>query len=110
MLTLSARTLLSGIVMRGRSSARSPEASACGQLGCNPRRFDAAMLIIMDEPTNHLDIESVGLLEQALEDFDGALLVVSHQPFFLERVRLDREDEVWCSPALSFGYVRSSAP
>jgi ATPase subunit of ABC transporter with duplicated ATPase domains len=51
-------------------------------------------LIIMDEPTNHLDIESVELLEQALRAFDGALLVVSHDPSFVERVRLDREVEV----------------
>jgi ATPase subunit of ABC transporter with duplicated ATPase domains len=51
-------------------------------------------LIIMDEPTNHLDIESVELLEQALRAFDGALLVVSDDPSFLERVRLDREVKV----------------
>jgi ATPase subunit of ABC transporter with duplicated ATPase domains len=51
-------------------------------------------LIIMDEPTNHLDIESVELLEQALRAFDGALLVVSHDPSFVERVRLDRAVEV----------------
>ena len=51
-------------------------------------------LIILDEPTNHLDIESIELLEEALRAFDGALLVVSHDPSFLERVGFDRIVEI----------------
>ncbi|GGE09267.1 ABC transporter ATP-binding protein [Aureimonas endophytica] len=51
-------------------------------------------LVILDEPTNHLDIESVELLEESLRSFDGALLVVSHDSSFLERVKFDREFEV----------------
>ncbi|WP_019998986.1 ABC-F family ATP-binding cassette domain-containing protein [Aureimonas ureilytica] len=51
-------------------------------------------LIILDEPTNHLDIESVEILENALLSFDGALLVVSHDPSFVERVGFDRVFEV----------------
>ncbi|MBX9930654.1 ABC-F family ATP-binding cassette domain-containing protein [Methylorubrum populi] len=51
-------------------------------------------LIILDEPTNHLDIESVEVLESALRSFDGALLVVSHDPSFVERVGVDRVFEV----------------
>lgn len=47
-------------------------------------------LVILDEPTNHLDIDSVELLENALRDFDGALLVVSHDQSFVERVGFDR--------------------
>jgi ATPase subunit of ABC transporter with duplicated ATPase domains len=51
-------------------------------------------LIILDGPTNHLDIDSVELLENALRDFDGALLVVSHDQSFVERVGFDRLYEI----------------
>jgi ATPase subunit of ABC transporter with duplicated ATPase domains len=43
-------------------------------------------LLILDEPTNHMDIESIEVLEAALQAFDGALLVVSHDARFLEAV------------------------
>lgn len=48
-----------------------------------------AQLLILDEPTNNLDIASVEQLAQALDAYRGALLVVSHDFAFLERIGVD---------------------
>ena len=43
-------------------------------------------VIILDEPTNDLDLASLRMLEEALADFDGTVLVVSHDRYFLDRI------------------------
>ncbi|MBG0770823.1 MAG: ATP-binding cassette domain-containing protein, partial [Anaerolineaceae bacterium] len=43
-------------------------------------------LLMLDEPTNHLDIQAVEWLESFLRDWDGALVVVSHDRYFLDQV------------------------
>ena len=48
-------------------------------------------LLILDEPTNHLDVEAVEWLEETLRDWEGALLVVSHDRYFLDQV----VDTIW---------------
>ncbi|MBQ3004542.1 MAG: ABC-F family ATP-binding cassette domain-containing protein [Clostridia bacterium] len=45
-----------------------------------------ANLLLLDEPTNHLDISSVEWLEAYLKDFNGAVLIISHDRYFLDKV------------------------
>ena len=47
-------------------------------------------VLVLDEPTNHLDLPAIEQLEQALDTYDGALLLVTHDRRMLQNVRLDR--------------------
>jgi ATP-binding cassette subfamily F protein 3 len=67
-------------------------------------------LLLLDEPTNNLDIASSEVLETALEDFEGAILAISHDRYFLDRI-VDRivelEDGVLYEYVGGYGdYVR----
>jgi len=60
-----------------------------------------ANCLLLDEPTNHLDIESVEMLERALESFEGTAVFVSHDRYFLDRIS-DRILEVGGGGVRSF--------
>lgn len=49
-----------------------------------------ANLLILDEPTNHLDLISIESVENALKEFKGALLVVSHDRYFLDKIDIHK--------------------
>jgi len=74
----------------GRQDYRQPLAQMSG--GQKTRALMARLLLerpdllILDEPTNHLDVDAVEWLEETLRTWDGALIVVSHDRYFLDRV------------------------
>jgi ATP-binding cassette, subfamily F, member 3 len=63
--------------------------------------LEGANCLLLDEPTNHLDIESVEMLESALEEFQGTVIFVSHDRYFLDRIA-DRILEVQDGDVRSF--------
>jgi ATPase subunit of ABC transporter with duplicated ATPase domains len=60
-------------------------------LACVFARRLPPLLLLLDEPTNHLDLASIEELEDALQGFDGALIVISHDAAFLQAIGIERE-------------------
>ena len=48
--------------------------------------LEPANVLVLDEPTNDLDLQTLGVLEESLRDFDGAVLLVTHDRYFLDQV------------------------
>ena len=84
--------------------ARRRPRRAAGRRRCRPgERTRAALallqargvnLLVLDEPTNHLDLPAIEQLEQALDTFDGTLLLVTHDRRMLETVQTNRHLDV----------------
>jgi ATPase subunit of ABC transporter with duplicated ATPase domains len=92
-----ARSLLAKFDLTAEHAARPEAALSPGERS----RVALAVLmargtnfLVLDEPTNHLDLEAIEALERALDDFDGTLLVVTHDRSLLEALHLTRRFDV----------------
>jgi ATPase subunit of ABC transporter with duplicated ATPase domains len=88
-----ARSLLAKFDLGAEHAARAEAALSPGErsrAGLAVLMARGTNLLLLDEPTNHLDLDAIEELERALADYDGTLVVVSHDRRFLDGLRLDR--------------------
>lgn len=81
------KDLLGAFMFGGENSAKKVKVLSGGErtrLAMIKLLLEPVNLLILDEPTNHLDMKTKDLLKQALLDFDGTLIVVSHDRDFLD--------------------------
>ncbi|ORB55470.1 heme ABC transporter ATP-binding protein [Mycobacteroides saopaulense] len=91
--TADVRTLLAKFGLRADHVERAVDELSPGErtrAGLALLQACGTNVLVLDEPTNHLDLAAIEQLEQALETYDGALLLVTHDRRMLQNVRLDR--------------------
>lgn len=52
-------------------------------------------LFILDEPTNNLDLENIHILTNAINDYSGTLIVISHDKYFLKEINIERDIKLY---------------
>ncbi len=91
--TADVRTLLAKFGLRADHVERAVDELSPGErtrAGLALLQARGTNVLVLDEPTNHLDLAAIEQLEHALESYDGALLLVTHDRRMLANVRLDR--------------------
>jgi ATPase subunit of ABC transporter with duplicated ATPase domains len=86
-----ARYLFAGDAALARVGSLSGGERIRAALACTVGASRPPQLLLLDEPTNHLDLDSITAVEGVIREYDGALLVVSHDQAFLEAIDLERE-------------------
>lgn len=83
------RTILGRFLFRGDDAFKSVRDLSGGErrrLGLLKLMLSNANFLVLDEPTNHLDLESIEVIEQALQNTEHTVLLVSHDRYFLKQV------------------------
>lgn len=88
MRSIAAGFLLFGDVMRSKVGSLSEGQK--GLVAFAKLKMEEPGLLILDEPTNHINFRHIPVIAQALNDYKGAMILVSHVPEFVEQIRIDQ--------------------
>lgn len=89
------RIILGGFLFYGNDVFKKAAVLSGGEkmrlaMACNFSTESEAGLLILDEPTNNLDLESIEQLTQSVKEYSGAMIIISHDDYFIRSIGIDR--------------------